>query len=164
MRLEDDVILLRPRTEDDVPAITEACQDPEIVRWTPVPSPYTEDDAREFIRAAPDASAIVDARTGEFLGTIRGRWVDWNVQFGYWAKREARGRGIATRALRLLSRWAIHELGAARVQLVSEPENVASQQVAEKAGFTREATLRSYIELKGRRRDAVMFSLLPDDL
>jgi RimJ/RimL family protein N-acetyltransferase len=50
------------------------------------------------------------------------------------------------------------------VQLVTEPENVASQQVAEKAGFTREATLRSYIELKGRRRDAVMFSLLPDDL
>ena len=164
MRLEDDVVLLRPRTEDDVPAITETCQDPEIVRWTPVPSPYTEDDAREFIRAAPVASAIVDARTGEFLGAIGWRWVDGNVQFGYWAKREARGRGIATRALRLLSRWAIHELGAARVQLVTEPEKVASQQVAEKAGFTREATLRSYIELKGRRRDAVMFSLLPDDL
>jgi Acetyltransferase (GNAT) domain len=61
--LTDGVVALRPRTEDDIPAITEACQDPEIARWTPVPSPYTEDDPREFLRAAPDAQAIVDART-----------------------------------------------------------------------------------------------------
>lgn len=83
MRLEDGEVALRPRTEADVPAITEACQDPEIARWTQVPSPYTEEDAREFIRIAPDAQAIVDAHTGELLGTVGGRWVDGNVQVGY---------------------------------------------------------------------------------
>jgi RimJ/RimL family protein N-acetyltransferase len=162
--LEDDEIHLRPFTEDDVPAITAACQDREIPRWTPVPSPYTEDDAREFIQAVPNARAIVDSRTDELVGSIGWRWVDGNVQIGYWVKRDARSRGVATRALRLISHWAIDELGAARVQLVTEPANVASQRVAEKAGFTREGLLRSYLELKGLRRDAVMYSLLREEL
>jgi RimJ/RimL family protein N-acetyltransferase len=162
--IADGEVLLRPRTEDDIPAITAACQDPEIVRWTEVPSPYTEDDAREFIRRGPGAQAIVDARTGEFLGTIGWRWVDANVQVGYWVKREARGRGVATRALALISRWAFDELGARRVQLITDVENVASQRVAEKAGFQREGLLRAYAELKGRRPDFHMYSLLPGDL
>jgi RimJ/RimL family protein N-acetyltransferase len=162
--VDDGTILLRARTEDDVPAITEACQDPEIARWTTVPSPYTEDDARRFVRENPDAYAIVDLETGEFLGSIGWHVFDDNVQVGYWMKREARGRGSATRALRLLAAWAFAELGAGRVQLLTEPENIASQRVAEKAGFTRDATLRSYLVLNGERRDAIMFSLLPGEL
>ena len=163
MRLEDGDVALRPLAEEDVPEVVAACQDPEIPRWTVVPSPYTEDDAREFLARAPDVSAIVDAESGEFLGTIGWRWVDGNVQIGYWVKREARGRGVATQALRLLARWAFAELGAARIQLLTEPENRASQRVAEKAGFRREALLRSFIDLKGRRRDAYMYALLRDD-
>ena len=71
---------------------------------------------------------------------------------------------MATRALRLLSRWALSEHGLARVQLIVEPENVASIRVAENAGFQREALLRSYIELKGRRRDVYLYALLADDV
>jgi RimJ/RimL family protein N-acetyltransferase len=164
VRLEDGDIALRPLGEEDVPALVDALRDSETIRWLPVPSPYTETDAQEFVRKAPNVSAVEDTRTGEFLGTIGWRWVDKNVQLGYWVKREARGRGIATRALSLLSRWALQELGAQRVQLVAEPENVASQRVAEKAGFRREATLQAYLEVRGERRDAVMFRLLPTDL
>jgi RimJ/RimL family protein N-acetyltransferase len=47
---------------------------------------------------------------------------------------------------------------------VTAPDNEASQRVAEKAGFTREGLLRRYVEIKGKRRDAVVFSLLPDEL
>ena len=164
MRLEDGEIALRPIGEDDIPAMVAACQDPEIPRWTRVPSPYTEKEARDFLGRASDVSAIVDADSGEFLGTIGWWWVADNVQLGYWVKREARGRGVATRALHLLSRWAFAELGAVRVQLLTEPENRASQRVAEKAGFRREALLRSYVELKGSRRDVYMYALLRDDL
>ena len=74
MRLEDDAIRLRPFTVDDVPAIVAACQDPEIPRWTRVPSPYTEADAREFLADPPDrAFAVVDRATGELLGAIGAR-------------------------------------------------------------------------------------------
>lgn len=164
MRLDDGEIALRPIMEADIPAVVAACQDPDIPRWTRVPSPYGEADARDFLSRASDVSAIVDAGTEEFLGTISWWWVADNVQLGYWVKREARGRSVATRALMLLSRWAFAELGAARVQLLTEPENSASQRVAEKAGFRREALLHAYVELKGTRRDVYMYALLGEEL
>lgn len=163
--LQDGIVRLRPFTHEDVPAITAACQDPDIARWIPIPTPYTEKDARAYVDGVPDTRAIVDATSGELLGSIGWRIVDQgNFQIGYWVKREARGRGAATHALSLLSRWALSELGKRRVQLLAEPENRASQRVAEKAGFAREGVLRSYLELGGERRDGVMFSLLPEDI
>jgi RimJ/RimL family protein N-acetyltransferase len=167
VRLEDGDIALRPFVEDDVPAIVAACQDPEIPRWTSVPSPYTEEDARRFVAGLEDhhAFAVVDTERGQLLGSVgfdlehHGRGV-----FGYWVAKEARGRGVASRALRLLARWAVREHGLARLQLIVEPANTASIRVAEKAGFRREALLRSYIELKGTRRDVYLYALLPDDL
>lgn len=163
--LEDGVVTVRPFAEDDVPAIAAACRDPEIARWTLVPEPYTEDDARAFVGSAQTAYAVVDLASGALVGAISlDPAGEGNGQIGYWVAREARGRGVATRALQLVSRWGLAQRGFARVQLLTEPENVASQRVAERAGFTNEGLLRSYAELKGRRRDMLMWSLLPTDL
>ena len=76
----------------------------------------------------------------------------------------ARGRGLATAALRLVSRWALRDLGVARVQLTTHLDNAASQRAAERAGFQREGVLRSWEELRGRRVDLVMYSLVAADL
>jgi RimJ/RimL family protein N-acetyltransferase len=83
VRLDDGGIRLRPRTEADVPTIVAACQDPEIARWTEVPSRYTEEDARRFVREYPDALASVASRTDELLGTVGWRRLDRNVQVGW---------------------------------------------------------------------------------
>ena len=165
--------MLRPWRIDDVPAVTAACQDPEIARWLSfVPQPYTEEDARfyvqECIGTADDRKpfAITDAETGEVIGSIDMRINRMQTgHIGYWLAAEARGRGLTTAALRALSRWAIEELGLGRVELVTDPDNVVSQRVAEKAGFTREGILRSILlNRDGSRSDGVMFSLLPDEL
>jgi RimJ/RimL family protein N-acetyltransferase len=67
--------------------------------------------------------------------------------------------------LRLLSRFALDELELQRLDLVTDPDNVASQRVAEKVGFRREGVLRSHLRHPdGRIRDSVMFSLLPGEL
>jgi [ribosomal protein S5]-alanine N-acetyltransferase len=76
----------------------------------------------------------------------------------------ARGRGLATTALRLVSRWAVRELGIARVHLTAHVDNPASQRVAERAGFRREGVLRAWEEIRGERVDLVMFSLVGSDL
>jgi RimJ/RimL family protein N-acetyltransferase len=167
VRLEDGDVVLRPFVDEDVPAIVAACQDPEIPRWTSVPSPYTEEDARSFLAGSPNVHsfAVVGAADGELLGCVGYQLLNHSrATFGYWVAREARGRGVASRALRLLSRWALREHGLARVQLLVEPDNVASIRVAENAGFRREALLRSYIELKGRRRDVYLYALLAEDV
>jgi RimJ/RimL family protein N-acetyltransferase len=164
-------VTLRRFREDDVPALTEACQDPEIPRWTNVPSPYTEEDARVFIHDTLRGDreemslAIADARTDELLGAIGLRLrAPGLAEIGYWLAAPARGRGAATRAARLICQWAFAEMPLARMQLHTLPGNEASERVAERAGFTREGVLRSFGEMKGRRVDITMFSLLPGEL
>jgi RimJ/RimL family protein N-acetyltransferase len=144
-RLRDDEIVLRPPAPGDVDAITEACQDPEIPRWTRVPSPYTRAHATEFVERSArmweqgtDAPfVIVDAETGQLLGAIgvhRFAGEDDGPEVGYWLDREARGRGVATRALRLVVDWACHRLGF-RLLLQADVRNAASRRVAEKVRF-----------------------------
>jgi RimJ/RimL family protein N-acetyltransferase len=172
--LTDGDIRLRPWERRDVKAVAAACQDPEIPRWTVVPRNYTERHARDFIKgtAADIASgrelalAIVDGddRLLGALGLSNFDWVDLKGEIGYWVVAEARRRGVGSRATRLLATWAIKELGLERVELLANPLNEASQRLAERAGFTREGTLRRYRRRHGVREDLVMFSLLPEDV
>lgn len=163
---------LRPFTFDDVAAIAAACVDPDMARFIPgLPEPYTETDAREYVGLTKDwmdgddrrAFAIADADSDELLGSIDVRLGEVGT-VGYWVASWARGRGVATRALELVARWALEEGGVERLELTTDPDNVASQRVAEKAGFRREGVLRAHLKSRNGRRDSVMFSLLPSDL
>jgi RimJ/RimL family protein N-acetyltransferase len=172
--LTDGDIRLRPWERRDVPAVTAACQDPEIPRWTVVPHKYTERHARDFIDGtAADlgsgrelALAIVDSddRLLGALGLSNFDWRDLKAEIGYWMVAESRRRGIGARATRMLAVWAITKLGMERVELLANPNNEASQRLAERAGFTREGTLRRYRRRHGVREDLVMFSMLAEDL
>lgn len=166
-------VLLRPWTPDDANFVFAACQDPEIQRWTTVPSPYSLDDAIAYVtHVARDAwdnggavFAVVEAATGGVAGSIGSHEMRAGVaHVGYWTAPAARGRGLTADALRTLSHWFLREAGAARVELVAQPENAASIRVAESAGFIAEGVLRQRIAFEGRRADVVMYSLLRDDL
>src|SRR3990172_8705957 len=155
---------------EDGEAVARACRDPEIRRWIPtIPEPYTIDDAVTFIeRVERDwaeghaaAFAIVESGDSRLLGaiTIHGPR-DRRAFVGYWVAPWARRRGVATRALRLVSRWAMREMGLVRLALYTLEGNVGSQVVAERCGFGREGVLRNYDD----GGDCVMFSLVPADL
>ena len=173
MEVRGEGVVLRSWRIQDVPAVAVACQDDEIARWLAlVPQPYTEEHARFYVEECLQAGhdrrpfAIADASTGEVVGSI-----DMHINrlqtghVGYWVAPQARGRGVAPDALRTLSHWAFESLALGRVELVTDPENIASQRVAEKAGFQREGVLRSMLlNRDGSRRDGVIFSLLPEDL
>jgi len=168
MELRDGSIELRPWNGDDAEAIYEACQDPEIQHWISViPRPYTREHARAFVAAAdPDRQQLAIVEDGRVVGAMALREINRGTgRIGYWCVSGERGRGIATRALRQLCRHALDELGLERLELTTDTDNLASQRVAEKAGFQREGVLRSHLRHPdGRRRDAVMFSLLPGEL
>lgn len=170
MELRDGNLTLRPWTEADVPALVVACNDPEIAHWIPlIPTPYTEEDAVTFVRGdvRPEEQSLAMTLDGVVIGAI-GLGVNsmnYRGRIGYWVGASARGRGVCTRALRLLSRWALDELELQRLDLITDPDNVASQRVAEKVGFRREGVLRAHLRHPdGRIRDSVMFSLLPGEL
>jgi len=170
--LTDGVVLLRLLLDDDLAPMVDACRDPEMQRWTMVPHPYGEAEARRWLSESAEAweageaasFVIADAVDEAYLGGIGLRSAPWPVgEVGYGVAPWARDRGVATRALRLLSGWAMDELEVPRISLLAEPGNLPSQRVAEKAGYRREGLLRSYRELKGVRRDYVMYSLLAED-
>jgi RimJ/RimL family protein N-acetyltransferase len=172
MEVRGGQVVLRQWRMEDFRAVTAACQDAEIARWLAlVPQPYNEEDARFYIEqglASPDERrpfAITDASTAELAGAIDMRASHLKTGHVYWVAPQARGRGVAPDALVTLSRWAFESLGLGRMELLTHPQNVASQRVAEKAGFQREGVLRGALpEREGGRRDGVMFSLLPSDL
>lgn len=171
--LTDEEITLRPWHGRDATALTSLAQDAAIVRWTGVPANYDQEQARAWVaRTATHRQAglavyfaVVDARSDELLGSVDLRIVASEGaqvgEIGYLLWPHARGRGVMTRAVSLIARWAFGELGIARVQILVHPDNQASLAVPERAGFTREGLLRSW---RGPAEDRVVYSLLPDEL
>ena len=164
----DEAIALRPWTHDDVEALVRACVDPEIQRWTLVPAGYTRAHAERFVEHAAQALAdrssvevaVVDATSDEVLGSVGLVTIDHErgvAEIGYWTAPHARGRGVATRAVRLLTDFAFAELGLKRLELMPFVGNRASERVAARAGYVREGR-RSGYESKAGPTDVVVYS------
>ena len=114
--LTDRVVLVRPPVKGDAPSIFAACQDPEVSRFTALPAPYEWHHAAEWVTGAPEAwrsrtstpMVVVDVTTGEFLGACGLiEMKEDQAEIGYWVKRQALGRGVATRAVLLVTHWGL---------------------------------------------------------
>lgn len=169
--LVDGPTALRPWRDTDIPSLVAACRDEDIVRWTAVPENYGESDARAYLLYRYDAvlagvtapfaiAADDDARLLGSVSLLRFAWEHRRGEVGYWLAREGRGHGHATRAVRLICRWGFESLDLERIDLLAATGNPASQQVAERSGFTREAVLRSYLRARDERHDMVAFGML----
>jgi RimJ/RimL family protein N-acetyltransferase len=164
--LTDGVVTLRAMGPGDLPAVEQAAADPEIIRWFgELESPGDVlagwlDGWRDGTAAALAVCSPPDRCVGHVLVELRN---SGRAHMEYWLLPAARGRGLATRALILASRWAFDALGRARLELWTEPENVTSQRLAERAGYRRDGVLRGYSEVNGRRVDAVFFGRLAGD-
>jgi RimJ/RimL family protein N-acetyltransferase len=171
--LSDGAIVLRPMDERDLAAIEQAASDAEIRTWfdlhTRSPADYLAAKRQAWAEGTGASFAICDAAEPDAcLGHVFIERDDDDHErgsVGYWLLEDGRGKGRVTRALRLAASWALPALHIARLQLHTDPENVASQRVAEGAGFTREGVLRAYDgRTDGTRADVVVYSLLPQDL
>jgi len=172
--LSDDVVRLRCWDEGDLDCVKEASADPRIPQGTTIPPVFTAELGLAFIQRQWSRSetgeglslAVADAGTDEARGVavLLVRPQPGVVGIGYWVVPPARGRGLGTHAVGLLSHWALAEAGIARVEAWVEPENTASQRVLEGAGFRREGVLRSFLSHAERRADAVVFSRTAEDV
>jgi RimJ/RimL family protein N-acetyltransferase len=165
-------VLLRPWRTDDVDAVTAACQDPEIQRWTQVPVPYERTHAEGFVggiaeqtRAAGGALFAVELRDGGALAGSIGLFPphDGVGEIGYWTVPEHRGCGLTAEAVRVMSGWAFTDHALHRVELHVDPANDASRRVAVRAGFLAEGVIRQRFRHRGRPADVVLYSRLPTD-
>jgi RimJ/RimL family protein N-acetyltransferase len=171
--LADDAIRLEPLDERFVPDFERLMDDPDIVRNTRVPSrPPAGFAARwvgRYVKGWQDGSCAgfaILSGDESFLGFVAVVALDLPArqgEIGYVVAREARGRGVAGRALRLVTGWALDELLLERVELRIDVGNAPSIAVAERAGYRREGILRSLHFKEEIRSDVAVYSLLPGD-
>lgn len=165
-------LLLRPWRAQDAPAVHAALREPEIARWNPQGNLITIADAVAWIRRRADWSdgghvslAIADAGGDTLLGAVALHSIAGeDAGIGYWTVAAARGRGVATQAVRALSAWGFGERGLHRIELCHAVANPASCRVAERAGFPAEGTLRqSHRYGDGLRHDEHLHARLVTD-
>ncbi|MFE2052461.1 GNAT family N-acetyltransferase [Streptomyces sp. NPDC059459] len=171
--LATERLVLRTVGRQDTEAVYAACQDPDIQRWTTIPSPYLPEHAKGFTeQMVPDGFANGSMFTfglflpaGDLVGMLGVTVVSPGVgEIGYWGTKEYRGRGYTTEAAVAVARWAFTERAIDRLEWRAEVGNTASRAVALRAGFTMEGTLRAALSNKGARHDCWIGSLLPSDL
>ncbi|MEV4821878.1 GNAT family N-acetyltransferase [Micromonospora sp. NPDC049274] len=166
--LTDGVVRLRAWGMADLDCVRQAAADRRITEATTVPVRFTEEAGRAFVRrqwsrttdAAGLSLAIADADTDVAVGsvTLLLRPQSGVAGLGYWLTPIGRGRGLASRAARLLTEWALETAGLARVEAWVEPDNLASRRVLAAADFVEEGVLRSFLAFPTRRADAMVLA------
>jgi RimJ/RimL family protein N-acetyltransferase len=163
---------LVPFSERHLGDIRELIADPTVLSYTRIPEPPEPGFPEQWLaryergREAGTAEAFAIEEDGRFLGVALAPTInedDAEMELGYIVAGWARGRGVGTEALRQLTRWAL-ERGAQRIVLVIDITNGASRKVAERCGYVREGVMRSTHLKQGRRVDAELWSLLPEDV
>ncbi|MCM0676383.1 GNAT family N-acetyltransferase [Micromonospora phytophila] len=175
-RLTDGVVTLRPLGPDDVDLMFGLHTRPEVVANQAPPVPPTRGAIERRCRLAESGwltgaiarLLILDAAGGEPAGSCGLSYSDpaaGEGSVGYALLPAWRGRGYATRAVRLLAGWAFGAAGMARLVAGTMPDNTASHRVLENVGFRREGLLRGRLPgLDGTRIDDLVFGLLPEEL
>ncbi|SNY49621.1 GNAT family N-acetyltransferase [Paractinoplanes atraurantiacus] len=135
-------LLLRPWRLEDLVALIEAHRDPALRRWLAT-SLTDETQARQWldtqaagwVTATRFSFAVVPAGDdGPPLGhvVVKGE----TAEVGYWTAPQARGQGVAGRALEAVSQWALATLPVSRLELLHAADNHASCRVATKCGYS----------------------------
>ncbi len=166
--LTDGEVRLRSWRDDDVDCIRQASLDTRIPEGTTVPATYSPAEGLAFISRQHGrlssgqgvSLAITREATDAAIGLIilQIRQLPGVAGIGYWLVPAARGEGLATQAVNLMTDWALSRY--VRVEAWVEPHNTASRRTLEKAGFEREGLLRSYLLIGTRRADALVYSRL----
>jgi RimJ/RimL family protein N-acetyltransferase len=173
----DNVVTVRPFQAEDAPEVFAAISESqnELPKWLTDLKGMTLSNVEEYIASQPQMwnenqaynFAILESNSNKIVGGCGLTQINKRHRYCnliYWVRTSSTGQGFATRAVVLMARFAFESLGMQRMEIVIEPENQAGLRVAEKAGAISEGYLRSRLFMRGESRDAVMFSLVPEDL
>lgn len=157
-QLESDRLLIRAPQAGDGAAMNEAIRESmtELQPWMPwaqqIPT-VQESEAHlrlaqvKFMERQDLQLLLIEKSTGQFVGSSGLHQIDWQVrkfEIGYWVRTSFAGQGYISEAVRTITDFAIERLGANRIEIRCDANNIPSARVAERCGYTLEGTLRNY--------------------
>jgi RimJ/RimL family protein N-acetyltransferase len=178
LELTGDKLCLRPWQDSDVGALLDAARESvaTVGRWLPwCHADYGADDAVAWIAHCRDnwrsgeehAFAIFETDSGQLLGGVgfnqRNR-PHRSANLGYWVRQSRQGQGLAAPAATLAARFGFDQLGLIRIEIITLPDNHASQRTAERIGARFEALARQRLWVGAQAHDAHVYGLIPTDL
>ncbi|MCT2592515.1 GNAT family N-acetyltransferase [Streptomyces sp. N2-109] len=168
--LDGELVVLRPVTGADVPALLPMLRDAEVAWLTGShdEGEFEEARARAWYETREDQDdrldlAVVERATGRCIGeAVLNEWDAENESCGFRIGfvPGAFGRGLGTEATRLIVGYGFERLGLHRISLEVFPHNPRARRVYEKAGFVAEGVLRESLYWEGARVDTVLMSIL----
>ncbi len=172
--LRGDRVVVRPYREEDAQALQEAVEESrEHIRpWLPFSYQHqnveesliwiNEQRAQWILRKNMNCG-IFEIATGRFLGGAGLMVRNWDIPYleiGYWLRTSAEGKGYMSEAVRLLTNFALDELGAKRVEIRCDELNIRSASVARRLGYVQEALLHNnFLTPDGRVRNTLIFAI-----
>ena len=169
MELIGELVTLRAWRPSDAAALAKHANNNNVASQLRdrFPHPYTLADARQFIQAVTGArptmlfAMAIDGEAVGGIGFFPGADVErFSAEIGYWLAETYWGRGITVEAIRLISAYAFDTCNLLRLFALPFADNVRSTRVLEKAGYTREALLRSSSVKYGQVRDQALYALV----
>lgn len=172
-QFETDRLLIRAPREGDGAAVNAAVIESlkELQPWMPwAQTAPTAEEAEVTIRRSrlqyldrSDLRLLLFRKdTGELAGSSGLHRIDWaarRFEIGYWLRTSCQGQGFMTEAADGITRFAINELAANRIEIRCDARNTKSAQVAQRLGFTLEGILRSYkLDQTDKPCDAMIFA------
>jgi len=156
----------------DLAVIEKACADPDIAAFTSMPAPNTvacrnwlsvQEDHRLQNRALHFALRDKTENVLGNVGLISFEWQHRRAEIGYWVLPRARGKGVASKGLNLLSAWTFNSLPITRIDLFTSLDNAGSRAVAERVGYKYEAKLDQFRIYDGQQCDLILHRLLKEE-
>jgi RimJ/RimL family protein N-acetyltransferase len=178
--LETQRLLLRPFRLEDAPALhaalTESIDELRsnlwFLPWIAEEQTLQSAEVRcrraeaNFLLRTDLAYLAFEKASGRLVASVGLHRTDWSLpktEVGYWVRTGATGHGYASEGVAALTTWALDRLGAKRVELVTDEENVGSRAVAARCGFRLEGVLRNVMRSPdGRLRNSCIYARLPN--
>lgn len=178
--IETARLLMRPPRSGDGAAVHEAIVEslPELRRFLAslpwVAEEQTRESAEVFCRNAESnflarrdlPFLLLGRESGRLVGACGLHRTNWEVpktEVGYWVRASESGKGYVTEAVNGLVAFALDAIGAERIEIITDAENLASRRVAERCGFTLEGILRRERRApQGSLRDTCVYARLAD--
>ena len=169
--LETENLILRQISLDDDHEVFKLRSDAETMKFIPRPIAETIEDAQKFILECNSSIeknelinwAISRKENHKLIGMIgffRMQPENFRGEVGYMLNPDFHGKGVMKEALDKALEYGFKVLNFHSIEAVIDPENISSEKLLQKAGFTKEAHFKENFFYKDEFLDTVIYSLL----